>query len=227
MRTRILPSVCAFGLLVGAGTAFAGAYGEPVDPEETPAPPPAPPAAMVIEEEPDYARVGPYIGVGGNFAFNNFDGLDSDATSSPGGVPIVPRDSIDNSGGFHVRGGYRVHPNVAVELRYERYTRFETDPGPGHLSGWALSGNVKGFFTTGRVQPYAVFGMGYLDMNSPGVDQADEIAGDDFAMRFGLGMDANITENIAMGPEVAYVLPVGDASDLDLITLGLGLQYKF
>ncbi len=218
MRKELLMSVCALGLLVGAGNAFAGAYGEPVEPEEAPVAPPAP-APMVIEEEPDYARTGPYLGVGGNFAINNFGSV----ASAPG----FTRDSVDNSGGFHVRGGYRVHPNVAVELRYEHFLGFETDPGPGRLEGWMLTGNVKGYFTTGRYQPYAVFGMGYLDLNSPGVDQGDAIAGDDFAMRFGLGLDANITENVAMGPEVAYVLPVGDASDLDMITLALGLQYKF
>ncbi|MFN2378113.1 MAG: outer membrane beta-barrel protein [Candidatus Binatia bacterium] len=222
MRKELLVSVCALGLLVGANNAFAGAYGEPVEPEEAPAPPPAP-AAVIEEEEVDYARTGFYIGAGGNYAFNNFDGLNS----TPGGPAIVATDSVDNSAGYFVRAGYRVHANVAVEARFEHYLGFETDPGPGHLEGYSIMANVKGFLLTGRYQPYVLFGMGYLDLNSPGVDQGDEIAGDDFAMRFGGGLDAYITENLSMGPELAYLLPTGDASDLDMLTLSLGLNYRF
>lgn len=218
MRKELLVSVCALALVVGANNAFAGAYGEPVEPEEAPAAPPAPPAVME-EEEPDYARTGAYIGVGGNYAINNFDGL------NPLNGPTT--DSVDNSSGYFVRAGYRVHANVAVEARFEHFLGFETDPGPGHLEGYAVTANVKGFILTGRYQPYVLFGMGYLDLNSPGNDQGDAIAGDDFAMRFGGGLDGYVTENISMGPEVAYVLPTGDASDLDMVTISLGLNYRF
>jgi opacity protein-like surface antigen len=216
MRNELVVTVCVLSLLVGTPRAFAGSYGDKGQVEESPAAAPST-RAIVEEEEPDYARVGPYIGGGGNFALSNFGGL---------GTPFAT-DSVDNSTGFHARAGYRVHPNVAIEARYERYLGFETDPGPGHLEGYSITANVKGFLLTGRWQPYALFGMGYLDLNSPGVDQGDNIAGDDFAMRFGLGMDACITEHIAIGPEVAYVLPIGDASDLDMITVSLGAQYKF
>ena len=210
MRKELLASVCVLSLLLGATTAFAGAYGEPAQPEETPAAPP--PAAVIVEEEIDYARVGPYLGIGGNFALENFN---------HGG-------NIDNSAGFHVRAGYRVHPNVAIEARYENYNNFEADPGPGSYNGWSATANVKGFFLTGRYQPYALFGMGYLDMNYPGPNRNDDPnPGGDFAMRFGLGMDANITEHIAIGPEIAYVLPVGQAANFDMITFALGIQYKF
>jgi len=211
MRKELLSSACALSLLFGATTAFAGSYGEPIEPEEAPAAPPAP-AAVVEVEEVDYARVGPYIGIGGNFAIENFEGSHN----------------IDNSSGFHVRVGYRVHPNIAVEARYERYLNFERDPGQGSFDGWSATANVKGFFLTGRYQPFALFGMGYLDMAYPGPDRpGDPNPGGDFAMRFGLGMDANLTEHIAIGPEVAYVLPVGQAANFDMITIGLGIQYKF
>jgi opacity protein-like surface antigen len=210
MRNPVLSSVCALSLLCGAQAAFAGAYGEATVAEEAPAAPPAP--AAIIEEEVDYARVGPYIGAGGVYAMELFDG----------GM------NVDNSNGFHVRAGYRVHPNVAVEARYEHYLNFETDPFPGHFEGWSITGNVKGYILTGRWQPYVLFGMGYLDMSYPGANRpGDAHPGDDFAMRFGVGMDAHLTEHISIGPEIAYVLPVGDAEDLDFLTIGLGLQFNF
>jgi opacity protein-like surface antigen len=223
MRKVIFSSVCALSLLCGAQGAIAGTYGDPVVNEESPAAPPPAREVEVVEEELEYARTGPYIGVGGVFAMELFDG----------GM------NVDNSNGFHVRAGYRVHPHIAVEARYEHYLNFETDPGTGtgigapnnglgHFEGWSITGNVKGFILTGRWQPYVLFGMGYLDINYPGPNRGgDARPGDDFAMRFGVGMDAHLTEHISIGPEVAYVLPVGDAEDLDFLTIGLGLQFNF
>lgn len=229
MRNQVMSSVCALSLLLGAQAAFAGTYGDPVVNEESPQPPPAPAAVIEEVEESDYAEVGPYIGLGGVYAIELFDG----------GM------NVDNSNGFHVRAGYRVHPHIAVEARYEHYLGFETDPGdgpgsdptdfgPGHFEGWSLTANVKGFILTGRWQPYLLFGMGYLDINYPGVNRVpngfnggDARPGDDFAMRFGVGFDAHLSDLISIGPEIAYVLPVGDAEDLDFLTVGLGLQFNF
>jgi opacity protein-like surface antigen len=212
MRKEILTSLCALGLLVGASAAYAGTYGDEPQNEESPAAPYSRPEPVPVDDGPDYARTGFYLGLGGNFAIEFFDGSMN----------------VDNSSGYHVRAGYRVHPNVALEARYERYMGFETDPNPGHFEGWSATGNVKGFILTGRYQPYLLFGMGYFDLNYPGRNRAgDASPGDDFAMRFGAGLEGNITEHIAIGPEIAYVLPVGDASDLDMLTISLGLQYKF
>jgi opacity protein-like surface antigen len=212
MRKVVFSSVCALSLLCGAQGAIAGTYGDSEVNEESPAAPPPARQVEVVEEELEYARTGPYIGAGSVYAIELFDG----------GM------NVDNSNGFHVRAGYRVHPHVALEARYENYLNFETDPGTGHFEGWSITGNVKGFLLTGRWQPYLLFGMGYLDINYPGANRAgDARPGDDFAMRFGVGMDAHLTEHISIGPEVAYVLPVGDAEDLDFLTIGLGLQFNF
>ena len=212
MRKVVVSSICALGVLFAAQPVLAGSPGPDNEYEEAPQAPPAPPAAVIEEEELEYARTGPYIGLGGVYAIELFDG----------GM------NVDNSNGFHVRAGYRVHPHVAVEARYEHYLNFETDPLPGHFEGWSVTANVKGFILTGRWQPYVLFGMGYLDINYPGPNRVgDARPGDDFAMRFGMGMDAHLTEHISIGPEIAYVLPVGDAEDLDFLTIGLGLQFNF
>jgi opacity protein-like surface antigen len=218
MRKNFVLLVGAVALIGSATYARAGAYGEAERAEEAPAS--APPAKMVMEEqEIDYARLGPYLGVGGNYAIQLFD------KAGPG--------NVSNTGGVHVRAGYRFHPNIAVEVLYEWMSEFDNDShtpvGPkntDHFDAWSVSGNLKGYFLTGRWQPYAVIGVGYLDVNGHGVPHsADTSGGAD--MRFGLGMDGYITEHIAIGPEVAYVLPFGSVENFDMVTVALGLRYRF
>lgn len=229
MRKEILSSVCTLSLVLGASSAFAGAYGDVEQPEEIPAPPPA---VAVVEPEPetDYARTGPYIGVGGLYAieffsqgdpFNNGDKTAGDAS---------------NSAGFHVAAGYRVIPNLAVEARYEYYNEFDTDPdrritartSGGGYNGWSTTVNAKGYILTGQWQPYALIGLGYLSTDGRRTNNAATAKpGDGFAMRFGVGMDACIGEHWALGPELAYLLPFGDAGNMDMLTIGGGVRYKF
>jgi opacity protein-like surface antigen len=230
MRKELLTSVCALSLLVGASTAYAGAYGEPVQAEETPAAPPAPRAVVVQEEEIDYAAPGFYIGAGGAYGIELFAGHDA---------------RVDNSGGFHVRAGYRIIPNLAVEVLYENFLQFDSDP--GSVDAWTTTVNAKGYILTGRYQPYVLLGLGYIAGNGSGGNPdgpggvapdvslnpqhgaSTDVAnpGNGFLMRFGVGMDAYITEHLSMGPEIAYDLPFGGASNLDLIDISLGLRYKF
>jgi len=165
-------------------------------------------AATVRAEDGDYAELGLYLGAGGVYAIEMFD---------VGGV--------DNSNGFNVRGGYRVHPNVAVEGLFEYYSKF--DMSPGDLSAWSLTANAKVYPLLGRWQPYALVGLGYLSGDADfgqGNGSGNE---DGFVMRFGGGLDANITENWQIGPEVAYVLPFGDIEDFDAVTISGGIRYMF
>jgi len=210
MRKELLTSVCALSLLIGANTAYAGAYGEPVEPEEAPAAAPA--SAAVVVEEINYAALGPYIGLGGLYAVELFDDQGNSRTG--------------NSGGFHVQAGYRFHARAAAEIRYEYYHEFDVDP--GHIDGWSTTLNLKGYLLTGRFQPYALLGMGFLSAGgSAGNDPEAAHPSNGFGMRFGAGFDAYVTENLSIGPEFAYLLPTGSANDLDMFTVGLGLQYKF
>jgi opacity protein-like surface antigen len=199
-------------LVFGATTAFAGAYGEPVEAEEAPKAAPAPAAAAVVTETADYARTGPYVGLGGLYAVELFD----DHLSARTG----------NSGGLHAQAGYRFHPNAAAELRYEWLHEFDLDP--GQINAWDITINGKAYILTGRVQPYALIGMGYIHGQGSGgnfVQAAHPSTG--FAMRFGGGIEGYITEHISMGPEFAYLLPTGSANDLDMFTVSFGINYKF
>lgn len=212
MKRNILPSLCSLAFVLAAGTAFAGAYGEDVDAVESPAAPPA--AAEVVEETVNFARTGPYIGLGGTYAVELFD------DNSVGGA------RTDNSGGVHAKAGWRVHPNAAAELRYDWFHEFDLDP--GHIDGYLLSINGKGYLLTGRVQPFGLVGLGFLHAdgsagNFPGAAHPSN----GFAMRFGGGLDVYATENLVVGPEFAYVLPTGSANDLDMLTVSVGLSWRF
>lgn len=222
MRKEILSSVCALSLLFGAGSALAGSYGDVEQPEEMPA---SPPPAQIVEAETeiDYAAPGAYIGAGGIYAVELFSQGDRNSTpvayNKDGG-------DVDNSGGFYVEAGYRILPNLAVDARYSYYNEFDADP--GQIDAWSLTANAKGYILTGRFQPYVLVGLGYLAGNGSGGNQAAVAnPGDGFMMRFGGGFDGYITEHLSMGPEIAYVMPFGGASNLDMIEISAGLKYKF
>jgi len=212
MRKELLTSVCALSLVLGASSAFAGAYGEPVEAEEAPVSAPAPAAVVETEEAVDYARTGPYLGLGGVYAVELFDDQGSARTS--------------NSPGFHVKAGYRFHPHAAAELRYEYYAQFDLDP--GQINAWSTTINLKGYLLTGRFQPYGLIGMGFMH----GDGSAGNFAGaahpsNGFALRFGGGLETYITEHFFVSPEFAYTLPTGSANDLDMLVVSFGLGYKF
>jgi hypothetical protein len=52
-------------------------------------------------------------------------------------------------------------------------------------------------------------------------------SGDNFAARFGGGLDFYVDPNIVITLDSSYVLPTGDAEDLDHVTISLGIQYRF
>ena len=49
----------------------------------------------------------------------------------------------------------------------------------------------------------------------------------DFATRRGMGIDFYVTKHIVVGADASYVLPLGNVRDLDYVSIGLGLEYRF
>ena len=89
------------------------------------------------------------------------------------------------------------------------------------FSGWSLTLNGKLYGFLGRIQPYALFGMGGLVF--------DDKRGDDsgFLARLGGGLDFYLTDNIVLDFEAAYALPAGSIDDLQFATFGFGIQYRY
>ena len=51
--------------------------------------------------------------------------------------------------------------------------------------------------------------------------------GEDFAARFGGGVDVYLNRNLVFALDTSYVLPTGDVDGLDHVAFSLGLQYRF
>ena len=186
------------------------------------------------ESGPDYGRSGFYIGLGGFYAFEDFDLTTSDLV--PSLIPPYPAATnprFDNSAGADVRLGYRVAPHLAFEFDYQFHEGYDSTaalPIPLEIDMHLFSLNAKVPVMTGCIQPYGLLGASLMLRNtevvSPGFPKPfDEDAG--YATRFGAGIDFYASENWALYIEGVFVLPVGSVDDTNLGTLGGGIQYRF
>jgi hypothetical protein len=164
----------------------------------------------VEEENNDPSRNGVILGVGGLWALDNFDGI---------GL------ATDSSGGYNIHFGYRFNKWVSTDLHIERYQEF--DAPPGEVNGWAVGLDGRSYFMHGPIQPFALFGISYLDMETtnntaPNPEKTD----DGPALRFGIGMDWFMTPRIVFSPDISYLLGLGEVSDYDVVVFSLGFQYR-
>ena len=175
----------------------------------------------------DYARSGFYAGAG--ILGGSYTEAEDELEDFLAALGYTASVDIDTAFGFELYGGYRLHPNFAIEAEFEMLPEADFDidvSGLGTLEGdletWTFTGNLKAFPLTGRAQPYVLVGIGAM-----GVD-IDEVGDEsDFAARFGGGLDFYITEKIVISAGVDYLLPTGDVEDLDYVSFGGGLQYRF
>jgi opacity protein-like surface antigen len=206
-------------------------------------------AALTADDEvdpTDFARRGWLIGAGGSYAVETFEDdaeadFENEINSGVKGAPSVDL-SVDDSFGFNGRVGYRCHRYFSAEVEVEWIDGFEADltqPGFVQLSKvryepLVVTANIKGYFLTGRYQPFLLVGGGVMtaerkmrDTVGLTPDEADRESDDAFAMRFGGGIDLYATENVVVSLEADYVLPFGNLDALDYISIGWGLQYRF
>ncbi len=191
-------------------------------------------------DKDDFARRGWLVGVGGSYAVESFeDDAESDFQKVLG--PDVNL-SVDNSFGFNGRVGYRCHRYFSAEVEVEWLDGFSadlTEPGFVQLAKVGsepivITANVKGYFLTGRYQPFLLAGAGVMtadvklrDTVGLGFTGLESKSENEFAMRFGGGIDLYATKHVVVSLEADYVLPVGNLDTLDYITVTWGLQYRF
>lgn len=157
----------------------------------------------------DYARSGPYAAALGVGAIETFD-------------HTGPFDFSDG-GGFNIRGGWRFLPRLAAEMQFEYVAGF-SDQGID-IDIWNLMWNAKAFLLTDRWQPYALFGLGVAEANADG--PGGSIDDHDFAIRVGGGLDFYVNEHVALTVESAWIKPTDDIKDVNYVTIGGGIQYRF
>jgi opacity protein-like surface antigen len=181
---------------------------------------------FAVRGQRDFHRNGFYVGVGGAYALQNFDVSDEERNADT---------SIDASDawGADIRGGYRFHPNLAVEVEAEYFSQFEFDDAKGltraRADSLAITGNGKFFFLTQRFQPYVLAGAGMLYTNSergeflvPHNRERYEFAG-----RVGLGLDFYLFDDVVLNAEATYLMPAGSLDDYPMACFVLGAQYRF
>ncbi len=186
----------------------------------------------------EYARRGWLVGVGGSYAIESFeDDLESDLQDVVGSPVDL---SVDNSLGINGRAGYRCHRRFSAEVEVEWLNGFDSDvsaPGFGKFATidfepLVVTANVKGYFLTGRYQPFLLVGGGGMTAKAkvkstvpPLLSATERLNG--FAMRFGGGIDLYATKHVVVSVGADYVLPFGDLKDLDYISIGWGFEYRF
>jgi hypothetical protein len=178
------------------------------------------PAAQARAQAPEtYGRTGPYIGAAGSVGI--YTELEND----------LPGDGdVDEPIGANARVGYRFHPFFAAEVAGEWLPEadvevFNTDA--GSIESWTAMANLKAYLSTARIQPFGLVGAGVMfadaDVDDAGVDGNEQA----FAARFGGGFDFYLNANFVLAIEAGYVLPTGDLDELDHVSIGWGLAYRF
>ena len=187
-------------------------------------------AAAVARADSPFGRPGSFASAGVGGAFETFHG------------DLDPR-GHDVSNAFLVGGrvGSRLNRFASLDLGFDyTVTGFElSNDSASSIEADTLLGftNLKLYPFSGRFQPYALGGAGFLwaslDCKDPGGASMDcsgagfndtEVA---FAGRFGGGLDVYLTRHVALSGELAYVMPTGGLSDMNFLTFGAYLTFRF
>lgn len=171
-----------------------------------------------------YTGNAPYVSLGGVFAFENVSG------SAQG------NGNIGNSGGYDLRAGYNLFEMFAAEIQWQSLLNFDrsgfdpvTNSDLSSLEARMLSFNGRFSPLSGRVQPYGLMGLGWVNVRSD--RQAVDVSQSAFGMRFALGVAAYLTERTGVALEAAYILPLtgtlGGGDSFDMIPLTASIFFRF
>lgn len=171
------------------------------------------------EDDSDYARPGVYLGLGVVGA------------SYPKADDSLDNSDFDEAVGLTITAGLRATAHFAAELEVEILTKSDIDisgfAGEGEMHSTMVSLNMKGYPLTGRIQPYALVGVGGQFAKLEVTGTSDETPSG-FAARFGGGVEIYLTPIWVLDFGVDYVLPGdGKIEDLDYVSYGGGLVVRF
>lgn len=184
-----------------------------------------PVGAVADDSEPNFARSGWYLGVGGVGA--SFESTDGELDDFFG----VDHADADTGLGFNLRAGYRGHEHLAVEAAFELMDDTEFDLSNAHsgkINTWTLMAITKPYLMTGRVQPFLLAGVGLMHAKVPNLEPGGpSISATEFAVRFGGGVDFYLTEHVVVAIGLDYVLPTDEISEFDYLAFEWSLNYRF
>jgi opacity protein-like surface antigen len=130
----------------------------------------------------DFDRKGFFVGVGGNYAGENFSArpvndIADIFSNQPGrGIPIIPgpesTSSSDDSWSVKGGGGYRCHSRFSAGATIEYFGGFDTTwsgvlgMGSDDIDMFVVTTDIKGYLMTGRYQPYLLAGGGTMHIDT-------------------------------------------------------------
>jgi hypothetical protein len=177
----------------------------------------------------DYARSGPYVWLGTGIGITTkAEGELTSIVSALASFPVPVE--VSSSVGFNGRLGF-AGEIFSSELQFEYLPSFEASVLGITAAEWSMftmTANARVQAPLGRVQPYALLGGGFT--RSAMSARFSSVADTSFyggALRAGGGLNLYLTEHVAFGGDVTYVVPFGDNDELDYVSIGLGLFYKF
>ncbi len=200
-------------------------------------------AALVFISSNIYAQgdKGMYIGIGGNYALENFD-LDRTPTMDALGLKDW---DYDDSPGLNLKAGYQFNRLFAVEFLFDYFFGFDTDQTisiEGHPIKFSAEGELMTFIVAGKlspdmgsttVRPYVTAGLGWMDaeldadISSLGYAIQKNTSDSDFCGKVGIGVDFYATKNVSLGIEASYINGFGDVDNIRYTNLNAGVAYHF
>ena len=140
----------------------------------------------------------------------------------------------DDAVGLNASVGGRMLEHFAVEAQFEWFHDFRLQP-PGSVTRsadtYAMFANLKAYPLKGRIQPYGLFGIGGLIVNSlyfPDLQgtSSNEIQSG-FAIRAGAGVEVYVSDHWFISLEGSYVRPIQTVSEFDHGSAKWGIGYRF
>lgn len=191
---------------------------------------------------PRYAQeTGLYIGVGGNYAFQNFDTSDLNNDLRPYGLNV----DFSDSPGFNAKIGYHFNKLFSAEFVYDYFTDFSwsqttrisgvpaTFDAKIKLMTFMIAGKLSPDIGSQVVRPYITAGAGMMHGN---IDMTGSAAGfvstasdseNDLCAKLGVGVDFYAIKNISIGIEGSYVMGFGNMDNMKYMNLNFGVAYHF
>lgn len=187
--------------------------------------------------------VGPYIGIGGSYAYEDFDIDDEDLEEV--GIDV----DFDNTQGINLKAGYHFNKLFSLEFNFDFLPGFEWDDSTtylgvpinvdveGDITTYMLVGKITPDFGSEIIRPFVVAGFGIMH-GEIDVDVTASAAGysasvsvsdseTDTCAKIGIGVDFFSKENVSIGLEGNYVWGFGDMDEFRYMNYTLGVAYHF
>ena len=190
---------------------------------------------------------GPYIGIGGSFAYENFGTDELDKKLEPYGLKV----DFDNSLGVNAKVGYHFNRWLAFEFNFDYLPNFEWDGSTTYLgipikvsadvdiTTYMLAGKLSPDIGSATVRPFIAGGFGWMHgevearASAMGTSASTSDSETAPCAKIGLGIALFASKNVSVEIEGSYVWSFGNDEIRDInyeiryMNLTLGVAYHF